>query len=182
MNSLQKRGHYPPPMRLVYSSGGIATAKENFFSPPPEQKDEPGRFAEAVEYARNLSAIQREVRSIIEDYASQIAEQFVAPTQTQERSDSVAHKFQELAQHWRAETGHLSSVTKQVMHPSYQRIIGLGPAALPALLQEVRQRSDYWFWALNAITGEDPVQQEDLGNVPKMSEAWLTWGRQRGLI
>lgn len=183
MKSLQKRGHYPPPMRLVYS-GGIATAKEDFFNPPPpEQKDEPGRFAEAVEYARNLSAIQSEVRSIIEGYASQIAEQLAAThSQTQQRSSSVAQKFQELAQHWRSETAHLSSVTKQVMHPSYQRIIGLGPAVLPTLLQELRKESGYWFWALNAITGEDPVRSEDLGDIPRMTEAWLNWGKQHRLI
>lgn len=183
MKSLQKRGHYPPPMRLVYSPGGIPTAKEDFFNPPPEQKDEPGRFAEAVEYARNLSAIQREVRSIIEGYASQIAEQLAAAnSQTQQTSNSVAQKFQELAQRWRSETAHLSSVTKQVMHPSYQRIIGLGPAVLPILLQELRRESGYWFWALNAITGEDPVRPEDLGNVPRMTEAWLNWGKQHLLI
>ena len=183
MQSLQKTGYCPPPLRLVFSSSGISTAKEGFFIDPLQQeKDEPGRFAEAVEYARNLSAAQTDVRSLIEEYARQIAEQFIAAAQTQHRSDSVARKFQELAQHWRAETAHLSSVTKQVMHPSYQRIIGLGPAVLSILLREVRQQSGYWFWALNAITGEDPVQPDDLGNVPKMSEAWLTWGRDHKLI
>ena|SRR6266404_2101728 len=182
MRNLQKLGRYSPPLQLV-SSGGIVTAKEGFFDHPIEKKAEPARFAEAVEYARNLSAIQTDVRSLIEDYARQIAEQFVAvQTQTQTRSESVAHKFQELSRQWRTETAHLSSVTKQVMHPSYQRIIGLGPAVLPILLQEVRQQSGYWFWALNAITGEDPVPPEDLGDVPKMSGAWLNWARQRGLI
>jgi len=184
MRSLQIRGHYSLPFQLV-SSGGIVTAKEGFFNQPLEEKDEPGRFAEAVEYARSLSATQADVRSLIEEYARQIAEQFIAAaqqTQTQQRSDSVARKFQELAQHWRAETAHLSSVTKQVMHPSYQRIIGLGPAVLPILLQELGRESGYWFWALNAITGEDPVRPEDLGDVPRMTEAWLNWGKQHRLI
>jgi hypothetical protein len=36
-------------------------------------------------------------------------------------------------------------------------------------------------WALPDITGENPVAPSDAGNIRKMSEAWLTWGRDKGI-
>jgi hypothetical protein len=97
--------------------------------------------------------------------------------------DSLKHTFRALAAQWREETGHISSITKLVMHPCYQQIIGLGPNVLPLLLRELQNdEPDYWFWALNAITREDPVSPEDLGDIPKMAKAWLDWAKQRGYI
>ena len=94
----------------------------------------------------------------------------------------IDFEFARLAQNWKAETAHLSSITKAAMHPAYQRIIGMGFAALPLLLRELRDGPRQWFWALKAISGEDPVEPADRGNVRKMREAWLEWGRSRGHI
>jgi hypothetical protein len=86
--------------------------------------------------------------------------QLSAPQQAE-----LERTFFDLANRWRNETALLSSVTKIAMHPAYQRIIGMGPAALPLLLRELEQQPDHWFWALTAITGEDPVPPEDAGNM-----------------
>lgn len=88
--------------------------------------------------------------------------------------------FEQLAQAWRDEHRFMSSVTDMVLLPSYQRIIGLGPNAVPLLLRELERRPDQWFWALQAITAEDPVPADGRGDLAKMSAAWLAWGRQRG--
>lgn len=90
--------------------------------------------------------------------------------------------FVELAKRWRAETALLSSVTKIAMHPAYQRIIGMGPAAVPLILRDLEQQPDHWFWALTAITGEDPVRPEDAGDIERMARAWLAFGQERGYI
>jgi len=95
---------------------------------------------------------------------------------------SASAEFARLAENWKAETAHLSSITRAAMHPAYQRIVGMGSSALPLILCELRDRPRQWFWALKAISGEDPVKPEDRGNVPKMREAWLEWGRKRGHI
>ena len=68
------------------------------------------------------------------------------------------------------------------MHPAYQQIIGMGPKALPFILRALEKDIDHWFWALQAITGEDTVPQEDMGDMAKMREIWLAWGRERGLL
>jgi len=65
-------------------------------------------------------------------------------------------------------------------HPAYQQIIALGPPVIPLILRELRERPDHWFWALNAITGEDPVGPED--DFDQAVEAWLRWGRERGYL
>ncbi len=92
----------------------------------------------------------------------------------------VERKFHELAAQWRQETEHLSSTTKMILHRAYQQIIGLGPLALKFILQELQERPDYWFWALESISGENPVQPED--DFDGAVAAWLNWGRQEGYI
>lgn len=99
------------------------------------------------------------------------------------RSDSEAERFfDELVEEWREGTKFSSSLTHMVLHPAYQRIIGIGPEAVPMILRELQHRPAQWFWALRSITGEDPVDPEDAGRVRKMTEAWLDWGRKRGYL
>ncbi len=68
------------------------------------------------------------------------------------------------------------------MHPAYQRIIGLGPAVIPLILADLARQPDHWFWALRALTGEDPVPAEARGRVKAMADAWLQWGRENGYL
>jgi len=81
---------------------------------------------------------------------------------------------------WRRDTRHYSSVTKMVLHPSYLRIIGMGRQILPLLLNELQVRRDHWLIALNAITGEDPAEDDSTFN--QAVDAWLKWGRDRGYL
>ena len=90
--------------------------------------------------------------------------------------------FHELADKWRSETGALSSITMKSIHPAYQRIIGMGQQAVPLILRELQRRPDHWFWALFAITGENPVPPEDAGDIKKMTEAWIDFGKQQGYL
>lgn len=94
----------------------------------------------------------------------------------------VATRFEALAQQWQEETRHLSSITQIVLNSAYQQLIGLGPAALPLIFQKLLHGPHHWFWALNAITGENPVAAEDVGNLPRMREAWIRWGRDHGYV
>jgi hypothetical protein len=90
--------------------------------------------------------------------------------------------FDGLVKRWREETGAYSSVTQMAMHPAYQRIITMGPAALPLIFRELERRPGHWFWALRAITGENPVRREDAGDIGKMTEAWLAFARDHGYL
>ena len=105
----------------------------------------------------------------------------VPPIQSHVRkSVSLRDTFREHADLWRKETRHWSSVTKMTIHPSYRRIMGMGPAVLPLLLQELRERPDHWFVALNAITGDDPTPPS--GTFHEAVDAWILWGIQHGYL
>ena len=91
-------------------------------------------------------------------------------------------EFSDLVAKWREETKLSSSTTEIVMHPAYQRIIGLGPKVIPLVLRDLQVNSGHWFWALISLTGENPVKAEDAGRVKKMTQAWLEWGKAKGLI
>ena len=102
--------------------------------------------------------------------------------QANARASAIAEaqraQFRSLATSWREETMFLSSTTDRVTHWAYQRIIGLGHQAVRFILEDLSREPGHWFWALNAITGADPVAPSDRGNVQAMTAAWLAWGHQ----
>ena len=89
-------------------------------------------------------------------------------------------KFSQLAAIWKAQTSHISNITKKCSHPAYQQIIGMGEQAIEPILSDLKGSYDDWFWALTAITGNNPINEKDAGNIKQMAEAWLQWGRSRG--
>ena len=95
---------------------------------------------------------------------------------------SLAEQFATLTQQWEDETGHLSSIEAMVLNKAYQRVIGMGLAAVPLLLREMELRPHHWHWALCAITGEDPVAYEHHGRVDLTARDWVDWGRAQGYV
>jgi hypothetical protein len=89
-------------------------------------------------------------------------------------------RFIRLRDEWKTQRGHEPSTMKAVMLPAYQKIIGMGPVAIPLLLRELETNLDNWFWALMAITEEDPVPESIRGDGEAMAQAWLKWGKERG--
>ena len=96
--------------------------------------------------------------------------------------EALKRRFDTLVSEWKPAVAAMSSVMRMAMHPAYQRIIGLGPRAVPLLLRELERDPHHWFWALNVITGEDPVPAECSGDMRAVREAWLEWGRSKGFL
>jgi predicted DNA-binding antitoxin AbrB/MazE fold protein len=94
--------------------------------------------------------------------------------------DDVRRRFEDLARRWKAETRRMATVREMVQHPAYREIVGMGKAAVPMLLRELEQAPDHWFAALRAITASNPVPDEDRGDVRRMAECWIRWGRENG--
>lgn len=88
--------------------------------------------------------------------------------------------FRQLADEWHEETGDSSTIEDKIMHRTYQQIIGLGPHAVPLILKELQAKPGHWFWALQAITRENPVLPG--ASLDEAVDAWLQWGRNRGKI
>jgi hypothetical protein len=96
------------------------------------------------------------------------------------QSARLRQEFEALAEQWQRDTRHLSQIAKKDLHPAYFRIIGMGEPVLPLLLEALRNRPAHWFAALKATANFDPVAP---GSNPSAArEAWLKWGRSKGLI
>jgi hypothetical protein len=120
----------------------------------------------------------------------------MSPTETEASSTEQSHpvrceltndpdlerRFRELVDEWQADVAPLSSTTARVQHPSYRKIVALGPAAVPLLLRELERRPNHWFAALRSLTGADPVAPADRGHLVLMAGAWIKWGRERGYL
>jgi hypothetical protein len=91
-------------------------------------------------------------------------------------------RFQQLASEWKEQARYLSNTAQMAMLRPYQRIIGLGLPAVQLILEELQREPNQWFWALESITGENPVPQEARGRVRLMAQAWINWGKQHGLL
>ena len=96
------------------------------------------------------------------------------------RTPNVEAQFQRFVEKWKSECPPSSSAEKLAMHPLYQRIIGLGPDVLPCLFRELDTSPHHWFWALRAITGENPVEPANRGNLKAMTKDWLAWAKEQG--
>lgn len=92
----------------------------------------------------------------------------------------AAMEFWKLATTWKQETLWDSSVTQKILHPYYQQIIGMGPAAVPLILKSLAIEPDFWFEALTAITRQQPIPIEHAGDMQAMTSDWLEWGRRNG--
>lgn len=95
---------------------------------------------------------------------------------------TVYERFKMLESTWIKSTRYLSSVEDRATDWSYQQIIGMGSFVVPHILRSLMDQPRDWFWALTVITGENPISNEDKGNMQAMSKSWIDWGKSQGLI
>ena len=100
--------------------------------------------------------------------------QFGEPTQTLEPEVALEREFRRLRDTWRNDTMFVSSATVITNHWAYQRIIALGSGVVPLIVEELRNGTNHWFFALHQLTGYTPPPVNH-GNMRKMREAWLRW-------
>jgi hypothetical protein len=96
--------------------------------------------------------------------------------------ESDRERFLRLAAEWKDQSRYLSNSAQMALLRPYQRIIGMGTPVVPLILEELEREPDQWFWALEAITEENPVPPEANGVVRLMAKAWVDWGREQGYL
>ena len=94
--------------------------------------------------------------------------------------ESVEERLRRLEAIWEAETLVFSDPARITAHWAFQEILSMGDAVVPLMLRDLEREAKLWVWALPRITGENPVPPSDGGNITKMSEAWVRWGREKG--
>lgn len=86
-------------------------------------------------------------------------------------------KFNALAQAWRDDS--IGDAIHDFQHAAYHGIIGMGPAALPFIMDRLQQNEPGWIYALKCITGEiigAGLRGDDV------IATWIDWGRSKGII
>ena len=136
---------------------------------PSDQQLTVFTFEEDTGVGDDSQIVRRHIEDCLTSYYKPLSRQWANP----------AIRFSRLANEWKESTSMLSSVTEIVMHPSYQQIIGMGPTALSPILVSMSQELGHWFWALNAITGENPIPIEHQGKIKEMTDDWLQWGKKQ---
>ena len=97
-------------------------------------------------------------------------------------TSALRELFEVLATEWKKKSYHMSNNAQMALLRCYQRIIGMGWPAVPLILEELRREPNQWFWALEAITGENPVSPDIAGKVHLAARAWIDWGIAKGFI
>jgi hypothetical protein len=95
-------------------------------------------------------------------------------------AETVEERFRRLETTWLDEVGYSSSPRELCDHWAFQEILRTGDEVVPLMLRDLEQAPHLWVWALPRITGANPVPATEAGNIARMGEAWLSWGKEHG--
>lgn len=102
-------------------------------------------------------------------------------------AEDIEQRYRRLHAQWSAETMYLSDPGKIMAHPAMRAIVALGEQVVPMILRGLQTEASLVVWALPEITGENPAPPTVHGGFAKCDvaaqiDAWLRWGRARGLV
>jgi hypothetical protein len=83
---------------------------------------------------------------------------------------------------WKNETIFSSSISEITNNSAYRSIIGLGQEVLPFIIDDLKTNDNHWFYALEALTGQNPIKENHKGIVPLMKNDWIEWAKENNLI
>jgi len=86
-------------------------------------------------------------------------------------------QFIHLKNKWKDEVSFLSDSSKIESNKAYKEIISFGPIAVPWIIHELKKRNDHWFYALEKITGVNPIKATNRGKVQEMKMDWIEWAK-----
>ena len=91
-------------------------------------------------------------------------------------------EFLELRDRWKEETLFVSSGTIMISNSAYKSIIHMGSLTIPWIFREMKKNDDHWFFALEKITGNNPIKPEHIGIIEKMKEDWFDWASKNDYV
>ncbi len=95
------------------------------------------------------------------------------------RENNIVIRFNELVSQIEQDCLLASSPSQIALHPAYQEMIGMGKIIMPLLIEKLDESPTFWFWALQAISGANPVPKSHRGNVPQMVIDWKLWFNEK---
>lgn len=90
--------------------------------------------------------------------------------------------FMSFASSWREQTTGITAISEKFLNENYLKIIGMGEKVLPYIFKDLQENGGHWFIALESITHENPVHENDFGNIPKMTNDWIDYALEHGYL
>jgi len=97
---------------------------------------------------------------------------------------TTLREFKYLSAKWKKETGGHSVTYQITKNKNYQYIIDMGEKVVPLIFMDLQNEVHYWFEVLYQILRpeQDPVLKKHYGDLDKMAEDWLRWGKQHNYL
>ena len=90
----------------------------------------------------------------------------------------LSTKFDLYSGIWKTETMFSSNISEITNNSAYRSIIGLGKDIIPFIIEDLKQSENHWFYALELLTGENPIKSEQRGIINLMKSDWLNWAKK----
>jgi len=90
----------------------------------------------------------------------------------------LKEKFEYYRNLWITETMFSSNVSEITNNSAYRSIINLGYEVIPFILEDLKKSENHWFYALERLTGHNPITPEHRGIVNLMKADWLNWAEE----
>jgi hypothetical protein len=90
----------------------------------------------------------------------------------------LSKKFDLYSGIWKTETMFSSNSSEITNNSAYRSIIGLGKDIIPFIIEDLKQSENHWFYALELLTGENPIKSEHRGIINLMKSDWLNWAKK----
>jgi hypothetical protein len=90
----------------------------------------------------------------------------------------LSTKFDLYSGIWKTETMFSSNSSEITNNSAYRSIIGLGKEIIPFIIQDLKQSENHWFYALELLTGENPIKEKHRGIIHLMKSDWLNWAEK----
>lgn len=91
-------------------------------------------------------------------------------------------KFLSLTKKWKSETLFISSGSAIISNSAYNDIIDLGTIAIPWIIRDLRRYNGHWFYALEKLTGQNPIKKENVGKMEEMRNDWILWASNNNFL
>lgn len=91
-------------------------------------------------------------------------------------------EFIKLKERWNNETIFASSGSEIISNSAYKKIISKGTVVLPWIIRDLKRTNNHWFFALEQITGENPIKPLNIGKVEDMKADWLNWATDKNVL
>ncbi len=94
----------------------------------------------------------------------------------------IKKDFDILTSVWEQETLFSSNFSEIINNSAYRSIISLGEDVIPFIIEDLKHDDKLWFYALELLTGQNPIKENHRGIIPLMKQDWIDWAYKNDIL